>query len=158
MILDRLWISLWRLMTNMDYDKYTTEHSSDLPLKENRSCCYFRNPNKIKLKKIQVDGGLISSSKQEKCDYIVHWQDSCVAYIELKGSDLIKAFSQVESTIRVTKYEFDSFKTAQCVIVCSRIRLPKSDSTVTKLKKKMKELTGTVPIVCSQQYNYVVDK
>lgn len=140
----------------MDYEEYTTEHNSDLPLTENKSCCYFRNPKRIKLEKIKVDGGLISSTEQEKCDYIVHWQDNFVAYIELKGGDLIKVFSQIENTIKLTKENFEGFQTFQCIIVCSRIRLPSNDSTVIRLKKQMKALTGTVPIIKSQRHEYLV--
>lgn len=143
-------------MTDMDYKGNTTKHNGNLPVEENKSCCYFKNPNKVILNKLKVDGGLIKSSKQEKCDYIVHWNDNCVNYIELKGGDLIKAFSQVEETIKMTRKNFDSFNTSQCIIVCSRIRLPISDSTVIRLKKKMKALTGTVPIIKSQRYEYLV--
>lgn len=143
-------------MTNMDYSGNTTTHNSDLTLKENNSSCYFKNPNKETLNKLKVDGGLISSSRQEKCDYIVHWQGDFVAYIELKGGDLIKAFSQVENTIKLTKNDFKDFKTFQCIIVCSRIRLPSNDSTVLRLKKKMKALTGTAPIIKSQRYDCLV--
>ncbi len=140
----------------MDYKGNTTQHNSNLPVEENKSCCYFKNPSRITLNKLTVDGGLISSSKQEKCDYIVHWQGDFVAYIELKGGDLIKAFSQVENTIKLTKENFEGFKTSQCIIVCSRIRLPSSDSTIVRLKKKMKALTGTVPIIKSQRHEYLV--
>lgn len=143
-------------MTDMDYEGNTTKHNGDLPVGENKSCCYFKNPNKVLLNKLKVDGGLIKSSKQEKCDYIVHWNNSCITYIELKGCDLIKAFSQVEQTIKMTRKNFEGFKSSQCIIVCSRIRLPSSDSTVVRLKKKMKDLTGTVPIIKSQRHNYIV--
>lgn len=140
----------------MNYEANTTEHNSDLTLKENKSSCYFKNPSKITLNKIKVDGGLITSSEHEKCDYIVHWQGNCVAYIELKGGDLIKAFSQVENTIKLTKDNFEGFKNSQCIIVCSRIRLPSNDSTILRLKKKMKALTGSVPIIKSQKHEYIV--
>lgn len=143
-------------MTKMDYDGNTTKHNSDLTLKENRSSCYFKNPSKVTLNKLKIDGGLINSSKQEKCDYIVHWNDSVVTYIELKGGDLIKAFSQIESTIIMTKRQFSHFKNSQCIIVCSRMRLPKNDSTMMRMKKKMKKITGNSPIITSQRHDYVV--
>ncbi len=140
----------------MNYDGNTTKHSGNLPLKENNSSCYFQNPNKVILNKIKVDGGLVTSSKQEKCDYIVHWDNNNVAYIELKGGDLVKAFSQIENTIKMTYSQFNSFKNSQCIIVCSRMRLPKNDSTMMRLKKKMKVLTGNAPIIKSQRHNYLV--
>lgn len=143
-------------MTRMDYDGNTTKHNSDLTLKENKSSCYFKNPSKVTLNKLKVDGGLINSSNHEKCDYIVHWNDCYVIYIELKGGDLIKAFSQIENTIKMTYSQFNSFKNSQCIIVCSRMRLPKNDSTMMKLKKKMKVLTGNVPIIKSQRHDYIV--
>lgn len=146
----------------MDYASHTTIHRSDLPVDENGRCCHFDNPHKLKLHKVRVDNGLISSSKFEKCDYITHWIDSKnkehVIYIELKGCDIKKAFSQVETTILKTEGRFGNSEIRKCIIVCSRVRKPKIDSTVTKLKKKMKELTGTVPVVCSQQHRYIVSK
>lgn len=143
-------------MKQLNYSKHTTLHTSDLPLSENKSSCLFKNPNKVRINKIKVDNGLIASSKEEKCDFIVHWEDKHVVYIELKGGDLNKAFSQVKNTIKLTQSMFSNFQIIQCVIVCSRMRIPKNDTTMMRLKREMKKLTGNVPIIQSQRYIYTV--
>lgn len=137
----------------MNYKENTTKHSSDVTLKENKSSCYFQNPNKVILNKLKVDGGLISSQKHEKCDYIVHWRDNkkdeYVVYVELKGCDIKKALSQIMSTIITTNDKFSSYKFRKSVVVCSRF--PKSDSTTHRLTLELKKKQNVTLEIKSRQ-------
>lgn len=52
----------------------------------------------------QIDGDVIVDKNMDKCDYIVVNDDCQTAYfIELKGSKMIHAIKQINSTVRVLK-------------------------------------------------------
>ena len=62
----------------------------------------LNNPTLLKVYKYQIDGDILTDSDSEKCDYIteVETPGKPTGYvIELKGSDLEKALSQISSTI-----------------------------------------------------------
>lgn len=127
----------------MDYEANTTVHQGNVSLIENKMKCMFINEPKLDLYKIKVDRGLIKEPI-EKCDYIVHWLDevSHVFYVELKGSDVPKALSQLIATIDLTKEKFANFTDKNCVIVCSRY--PQEDSTIQRFKKQLHQLGYTL--------------
>lgn len=124
----------------MDYQRHTSIHTGNVSLQENRMKCVFVNNRKIEIYKIKVDGGLISSSSVDKCDFMVHWDvpKQTVFYVELKGSDVAKAIKQLKSTIEQTKAKFESFSNKNCVIVCSRY--PQEDSTIRRLREDLRKL------------------
>lgn len=105
----------------LDYISHTKTKSGNISVTENKVRCIFENKLKIDINEIHVDNGLISSQTVEKCDYIVYWEsdNSFVYYIELKGSDVSKAYSQILSTIKLTENKFEDFNDKNCVIVCS---------------------------------------
>ena len=62
----------------------------------------LNNPTLLKVYKYQIDGDILTDSDSEKCDYITEVETPgkpTVYVIELKGSDLEKALSQISSTI-----------------------------------------------------------
>ncbi|MBS9780726.1 MAG: hypothetical protein KGV51_08885 [Moraxellaceae bacterium] len=129
----------------LDYQANTTTHKGNVSLEENKMKCIFENKAKIELHKVKVDGGLLNSSANEKCDYLVHWEqknNKIVFYVELKGCDVKKAIQQLISTINLTKDRFAQFDNKNCVIVCSRF--PQQDSTMIKLKKQLKGMGYTL--------------
>lgn len=124
----------------MDYEANTQHYQGNVTVEENKMKCVFVNSAKIDIAKIHVDGGLIKHT-QERCDYIVYWEQSdekYVFYIELKGSDIAKAINQLISTITLTTEKFSQFDHKNCVIVCSRY--PQEDSTIQRLKLKLKKM------------------
>ncbi len=140
----------------LDYQANTTIHKGNVSLEENKMKCIFENKAKIELHKVKVDGGLLNSSANEKCDYLVHWEqknNKIVFYVELKGCDVKKAETQLISTINLTKDKFAQFDNKNCVIVCSRF--PKQDTTIMKLKKKFKSMGFTLAVQ-SRQFSYRV--
>ncbi|WP_199247514.1 hypothetical protein [[Phormidium] sp. ETS-05] len=105
--------------------------------------------------KIRIDGGVIDSQTQSKCDYmmVVCQSDKgskntdsgeIVYLIELKGKDLIKAVEQLTQTMTYFDYENNSQVFARAVV--SKVTEPKSsidiDSRVVKLRKMLKKYGG----------------
>lgn len=113
----------------MNYKNCTT-HCNDkkIVVHENKSRFEVTNEDQYTAKKIQVDGCLIGED-QEKCDWIICSDDpkKIAFFIELKGSNIDKAISQLASTLRLTKAKFDQHK-KQCFAVTTRI--PKQNTTV----------------------------
>ena len=86
----------------------------------------LQHPKGWQSEKIKIDGGLISGNETEKCDYaitIINNSDkNYLFFIELKGHDLMKAISQLESTInQLITTHFSNFPDRQAHAVCSRI-------------------------------------
>lgn len=139
----------------MDYEKHTVKHIGNVSLSEKKSSCLFKNPNKIDVYKVKVDGGLISDYR-ERCDYLVHWekeQNSFVFFVELKGGDVDKACRQLERTIDYTKEKFGDFENKHCIIVCSKY--PSVDSTVQRYKQIMKKKGFDVQIK-TNKFEYTI--
>jgi len=70
-------------------------------LQEKKSKITFLNPNQDKILTIKVDGCEISDNETLRCDYALMPSDEVKIYVELKGSDIVHAFKQIESTIRL---------------------------------------------------------
>lgn len=123
----------------LDYPSNTETKTGHISLTENKVRCFFENELKIEINEIHVDNGLINNQSVEKCDYIVYWEsdNSFVYYVELKGSDVSKAYSQILSTIELTKDKFNDFDDKNCVIVCSSY--PQESSTIQKYKMLLKK-------------------
>lgn len=134
----------------MDYNSNTLTSCGTISVEENKMKCIFDNAEKIKAYKTKVDGGLICDNSLEKCDYMVYWtnKSSFVYYIELKGSNVSKALSQLTNTIELTKNEFKDYSIKSCVVICSRF--PQLDSSIQIFQKKLKEKNIEVYIKCRQ--------
>ncbi|WP_446808369.1 hypothetical protein ACH50O_13815 [Methylomonas sp. 2BW1-5-20] len=85
----------------------------------------LQSPKNWQSEKIKIDGGLISGNETEKCDYAItvknNLDNKYLFFIELKGHDLMKAISQLESTINQLITHFPDFPDRQAHAVCSRI-------------------------------------
>ncbi len=105
----------------MDFEKCTAVTNDQIVvLRENRSKFVFNNRDRIPVSKVQVDGCLINNDN-EKCDWILSIESLKRAlFIELKGSDIDKAISQLKSTLRLTKSQFKGYD-RECYVVTTRI-------------------------------------
>ena len=115
----------------MDYDKCTSNVSdSNIVVKENKSSFQLRNPQRLGIKKIQVDGCLIDDDR-ERCDWllVVDSDNPRALYVELKGSDIDKAIKQLEATLIYTKSDFVDAN-RECFVVSTRV--PKYGPSVHK--------------------------
>jgi hypothetical protein len=113
---------------DMNYEKCTIElTTSCVVVKENKSKMELKNPQRKPLKKIQVDGCLIDDER-ERCDWIITCDDPELKaiYIELKGCNINKAISQLQSTIAHTKEKYSNHN-KECYAITTRF--PKHDST-----------------------------
>lgn len=100
--------------------------------KENKCRFEVKASGNWKLEKIQIDGGIINDNETERCDYAVTAQLDNIKhhffYIELKGRDLLKAISQLESTIKKLPGQHQDFPNKYAHAVCSKI-IPLTSST-----------------------------
>lgn len=124
----------------MDYNKCTIELTdSCIVVKENRSKLELKNPQRKKIKKVKVDGCLISDDK-EKCDWIISLDKPepklRALYIELKGCDVEKAINQLKSTICQTKEKYHKHD-KECYVITTRY--PRHDSTTRQFILDMKK-------------------
>jgi hypothetical protein len=115
----------------MDYDLCSTETTdSRVVVQENRSRFEVTNSRRESLKKVQVDGCLISDHS-EKCDWIIEInnQSNRALFIELKGCDVDKAISQLKSTLVHTQEKYANYA-KECFAVTTRI--PKHGASTRK--------------------------
>ena len=68
-----------------------------IPLREKRSCMTFRNAGRSRVRRIRIDGCVLKD--EPACDYLLINSCDEERYIELKGSDVRRAFEQIENTI-----------------------------------------------------------
>jgi hypothetical protein len=119
----------------VNYEHCTTVTSiKRVVVKEKRSSFELINTSRISVEKIKVDGCLISDNS-ERCDwlFVIKSCEEFAYFIELKGCDLKKAISQLESTIISTKDRFkDTSK--KCYVVTSRV--PKQGPSVQRFVRE----------------------
>jgi hypothetical protein len=102
-----------------------------------------KNLNKKELKGLRVDDCLITDG--QKCDYLlININDKTIYFIELKGSDLIKAIDQIDRTLDILLPKFEH-QAVHGRVVLSKVNTPNLvSSRYIKLKKRLKDLNGTL--------------
>ena len=91
----------------MDLDKCseTITHKNILLEEKKSSKIIFSNEKLIEVTKIQVDGCL--NINGVKCDWLLIINEPYIEiYIELKGSDVEHAFTQIENTIKLVSQDY----------------------------------------------------
>lgn len=115
----------------MDFEACSTDTiDSIITVRENKSKFEVYNRSKKNIRKVQVDGCLISDDK-EKCDWIIEVDSDkkMALFVELKGCNLDKAISQLSSTLHDTRKKYFDYERS-CYAVTTRI--PKHNSDVRK--------------------------
>jgi hypothetical protein len=99
------------------------------------------NKNGKEICKIRVDGCLIKDG--ERCDYLILvCENQSAFFVELKGHDLKKAISQIDSSLTKLISEIKEFK-IYARIVLNRNPTPDINSSVEiKLRKRLKKHNG----------------
>ena len=71
----------------------------------------LQNNSSKKVDKLIVDDCLLNTKhRDEKCDYLFRIvEDAIVFLVECKGSDILKAVSQIDSTLTILKSELNNF-------------------------------------------------
>jgi hypothetical protein len=105
-------------------------------LEENRSKITFLNPNQDKVLEIKVDGCAIKDDETLRCDYALVPPSEVEIYIELKGSDVLHAVKQIESTINLLSINSQKAKKL-CFVVSTRV--PKQTTSIQQLQSQFKK-------------------
>lgn len=109
--------------------------------KESREFIVNNNSNKF-IKKYKVDKCLINEG--ETCDYLLVVEEVKLYFIELKGADLIKAVSQISTSLDKLLHSLNH-SVVNGRIVLSKVNTPDlRDTRLIKLRKRLKELNGTL--------------
>ena len=132
----------------MDYGNCATQTTHKIiTAEENRRKLTINNPSGKVVRKIKVDGCVIVDSGK-RCDYMFEIDDFAsqviywVIYLELKGCDIEKAYTQLVATIDRFIVEHRGIK-KECHIVASRV--PKAGPKVQQLKiRLLKEKKATL--------------
>lgn len=134
----------------MDYNRCSKNCAHpQIVVDENKRKFKLANVRREYIRKIIVDGCLISDNR-ERCDYVFEIGRSChcAIYIELKGADVEKAFSQLVATMIHLKERHKKSKII-CYIVASRV--PRCGPKVQQLKLQMARKYKALLIVGTQE-------
>ena len=132
-------------LINKPHTNFT--RNQNITLEENGKRYYIKNLNNECIAKVKIDGGLISSSKDSKADFMVIRCDKNIIYIiELKGSDVRKACSQILSTLKILT-SLVGTAPIYARIICSRVPTPALRSSEhVVLDKCCKKMHGSLAI------------
>jgi hypothetical protein len=114
-------------------EEYKTD--AKIVLQENRSKITFLNPNQDQILLIKVDDCVIRNNETSRCDYAIIPRDEIEIYIELKGSDILHAVKQIESTINSLSDNPQKIKKL-CFVVSTRV--PSQTTNVQQLQSQFK--------------------
>lgn len=107
-----------------------TTNQSKIKCEEKTRKIIFNNPSRLDIEKIEVDGCQIT--KGERCDFLVRNQQD-EYFIELKGGNIKKAFSQLTATIKQLGLSEANRKS---YVISSKMPLNSTDTQNMKLKLK----------------------
>lgn len=140
----------------MDYgDCSTLSTNKIITAEENNRKLIINNPSAKKINKVKVDGCLIKQT--ECCDYlfevfeVVNQQEkiSLVIYLELKGSDIEKAYKQLLTTCEYFKTQRKGI-VKHCYIIATKISYPNFNAQKQKWITEMKRKANAEPFFCTR--------
>ena len=107
-------------------------------LSENKVCVQIENTKEKEVQEIQIDGCVISSSQEQKCDYLLRIDTlKKDIFIELKGKKrncTKKPIEQIENTIAL----LDTYSEKESYVITARTTLPRFNSTLQEAKQRFK--------------------
>jgi hypothetical protein len=105
-------------------------------VEENGRKAVFLNPERVPVKKVRVDGCLITGNTP-RADYIVSKPGVVDVIVELKGKDIFHAKDQILATLPFWKVHPPFSGKIAGLIVCSKSPMSASDLQVMKAKVKL---------------------
>jgi hypothetical protein len=118
---------------------------SVIVIKENRSRLVINNPRRERIRKILVDGCVITNGL--RCDYFIIGPKNAEYFVELKGCDIEHAIHQLETTIQALGVK--NQKVIRHSIIISS-RCPLISTRIQKLTLYFKKnLMSTLKIKCN---------
>jgi hypothetical protein len=122
------------------------EHSNEISLhiSEHGVGATFLNPRRKQLRKIRYDGCYRRTPRSRQADYIVGLAQVVDVIVELKGSDLKHAVTQIETTFGAWKDDPIRYPRIVCLIVYGRIeakrkgvgKIPRMGSNVGTIERE----------------------
>lgn len=98
-----------------EFKPYREGHHTVFTSMENRCTHIGNNINKHMVRQFKVDGDVIKTG--QRCDYLLLNDETQTSYyIELKGSDLIKAIDQIDTTIGLIAPSIPKYKVQRRII------------------------------------------
>ncbi|NEO65551.1 MAG: hypothetical protein F6J98_36230 [Moorea sp. SIO4G2] len=133
-----------------DCEEYKDDEK--IVLKENKSKITFENSKRDKILVIKVDGCAIADNETKRCDYALVCSNVEI-YVELKGSKILHAVEQIESTIRLLSDNPQKID-KRCFVVFTRFGLPKLRTNIQNIKSKFNKNYNATLIVEKTPYTY----
>ncbi|WP_128690256.1 hypothetical protein [Chromohalobacter israelensis] len=124
----------------MEFDKCTVRVShKKIKVEENRCSATVDNESGVEIKKVKIDGCLITGH-EERCDWMfLHEEPEKHAHlIELKGKKIDKAVSQLKSTLGKLSRDLEGYKKTCYAITTT---YPKHGPSTLQRKKEFKDQT-----------------
>lgn len=127
-------------------DEFQHDNRSIVSFKDKGHSTEYRyiNQSADHLAKYRVDGGLISDNGA-KCDFLLlNCEKKQSYFIELKGSDLIRAIEQIDRSIDILKNKLCDFAFFARIVVSRVNTTDLKNMELLRLEKKVKSLKGNV--------------
>ena len=137
------------MSVNLDDYGFDYGKAVSYPVAEENGLSFtLQNDSKLVVKKWAVDNVVFKGRKEKRCDYLLFVKgiDIDVYYwIELKGSDVIKACEQILSTINMIVIDKNAIQHSR--IISSRVyERDARDNTYRRLDKMMRATGGRLHI------------
>ncbi len=125
------------------HDCSTCNRNQEIVAREGRRAYRLQNPSQKLVCKVTIDGCYISKGK--RCDYlIIDCEAEDARFVELEGSDFLRAVDQIAGTIAGLVREIRHCRRVSARIVTSKITAPnvRNVPKVLKLKKLLRARGG----------------
>ena len=110
-----------------------------------RSTYLYINRSAAHLAKYRVDGGLIPGDGVKCDDLLLNCEKKRAYFIELKGSDIIRAIQQIDRSIDQLKGDLSGFAFfARIVVTRVNVTHLEKNSQYLRLERKIKSLCGNI--------------
>jgi len=130
-----------------DYSHEFCDNRPNVVLSDHKSRCEYRgtNPLRKELVHYRIDGHVLPSSANKKCDHLLmNLPDQRAYFVEIKGSDLTQAAKQINQTINELSPQLKGYS-LEARVVLTKVNSPDlRASDYLKLQKRMKALGGSL--------------
>lgn len=93
--------------------------------KQRKSRYKLINENNIEIVVYRVDGGIITSQEESKCDFAIYSKQKLLILVELKGGDYKHALEQLLNTIKLLFFKPEvKVQQLNARVVLSKLRVP----------------------------------
>ncbi len=120
--------------------------------KKGKSQFLVNNPNRYNVCCLLIDGCLIESQEEEKTDFLLlkcpkkeDDMTSIAYFVELKGSNLVKAVRQINNSLNILLPKLEEYSIINGRIVTTRVdKIDLGHTDYRALMKRLKKLNGTL--------------